>query len=182
MEKADGYYQDGALRIGPIMGNLDLLATIYLRLKSENLIERVFYEETPDLATFLRIMTAGNSYMLGSFSMDGEMATLTGYGWMEMVSIGGGYHKGTLQFGFFRQWQNGDWTRRSARLMIDWVFEKTMMDSVHGYTSVKNRAMVAFSKSLGYKQSILPHYSTWHGELCDVVISSMSKAQWRPTT
>ena len=175
-------YQDENLLVCPTV-NQDLLAASYLRFKQEGLLDYLYYENQPTLIDYFKVMLAPGSICLAAFRIEqylpNKPVTLTGLAHLQPpVGIGGGYQKSDMQFAFYREFQDGVWTRSAAKLMLDWTFDRTTLESVWGYTSVNNRAMVRFAKSLGYRQVVLESYSTWKGELCDVVCSSMTRKAW----
>jgi hypothetical protein len=184
VQKNGNEYTDGNLLVCPTT-NQDILATAYLRFKHEGVLDYLCFENKPDLATFLSALLSPGSLTLAAFlktesiTTDDSRVTLTGLAHLtKPFEIGGGHLRSDMLFAFYREFQDGVWTRRSAKLMLDFTFERTHLDSVFGYTAIQNKAMIRFAKSLGYKQVILEGYSSWRGNITDVVVSSMTRTRW----
>lgn len=165
---------------------MDELARMYLRFKPEGVLPLLYSQEEPDIANFmLQFMSIGSLTLgaflrTGSLNQDGEGSDeLTGYVHLEKPeSIGGGFSRSTIHFAFFRDYQDGAWTRLAAKIMLEWTFDRTQLDLVLGYTAAPNRAMRKFARSLGFYQSVLPGYTTQGGKQVDCIVSSMTREMW----
>lgn len=159
----------------------DLLATSYLRMKSEGLLEIMFYEELPDLCRYMSIMLADGVTVLAMFHVERTgVYTLIGFGVLsKLVSMGCGYSKSEMSCLFFREYHKRVFTIPAAQTMMAWAFERTNIDVLFGTTPGPNAAMTKFAKALGFKLSKLDNFTTWKGEPCPVWISSMSEQEWK---
>jgi RimJ/RimL family protein N-acetyltransferase len=159
----------------------ELLASAYLRLKSEELIGVLFYEKIPTLCEFLSMYMRPGMVNLGSWVRTGDQVQLAGIGSLDIPKdIGGGHRKGEASMVFFKEFQRRDVTLDSARLWIQWGFDQQNLSVIHGCTPVVNKSALRFMKSLGfeYARDPIKAFTTHKGELCDVVISWMTKERW----
>lgn len=175
----DQYILDGKWVVIPTQDH-DFLATAYLRMKAEKLLEVMFYEEQPTLGRFLSIMLADGEKVLGLFQIEGTgLYTLIGFGGISKpTNMGGGYLKSEMFCLFFKEFQKRHVTIPVARTMMAWVYERTNVDVMFGTTPAPNVAMVRFAKALGFKLSKIDNFTTWKDNPCAAWISCMSENEW----
>lgn len=178
----DQYIRDGKWAVIPTRDQ-DFLATIYLRMKSEKLLEVMFYEEQPDLCRFMSLMLADGEVVLGLFQIESTgLYTLIGFGGISKpVNMGNGYNKSEMFCLFFKEFQKRHVTIPVAQTMMAWVYERSTVDVMFGTTPAPNIAMVRFAKALGFKLSKIDNFTTWKGDPCAAWISCMSEEEWKAT-
>lgn len=162
----------------------DLLATCYLRMKAEGLLDIMFYEEVPNFLRYMQIMLEEGSVFLPLFQIECTGAyTLIGFGGVsKTVRMGGGYNKAEMYCLFFKEFQRRPISFPAAQTLMAWVYERTEIDVMFGTTPAPNIAMVRFAKALGFKMSKIDNFTTWKGEPCAVWISCMTDQEWRILT
>ena len=162
----------------------DLLATAYLRMKVEGIIETYYHVQVPPLSEFLSYHNGQDRgyHYLGAFLRPtvGQPAEFIGMGWLWNVMGKPGSRKGEVGMMFFRKWQVHRIPIKAMRLMLDYCFDVAKCDIVVGTTPIKNRAALVFDKRLGFTQlPPIPNFTMFQGEPCDAVISYLTAKQWR---
>jgi RimJ/RimL family protein N-acetyltransferase len=160
----------------------DLLATCYLRMKAEKLLDVMFYEEIPNLCRYMEMMLKEGSVFLALFQIERTGAyTLIGFGGTSNpVSMGGGYCKAEMYCLFFKEYQRRNISFPVAQMMMAWCYERIAnLDVMFGTTPAPNVAMVRFAKALGFKMSKIDNFTTWKGEPCAVWISCLTDQEFR---
>lgn len=175
----DQYILDGKFVVIPSKDQ-DLLATTYLRMKADGLLEVMFYEEVPDLCRYMSIMMAEGEVFLALFKIECTGSyTLIGFGGISKpASMGNGFLKSEMYCLFFKEYQRRNISFPVAQMMMAWIYERTNVDTMVGTTPAPNIAMVRFAKALGFKMSKIENFTTWKGEPCAVWISCLTDEEW----
>jgi RimJ/RimL family protein N-acetyltransferase len=159
-----------------------LLATAYLLMEKEGLLETVFYESIPSLSTYLSWLQNKTSRYLGCFirpTLDVDDVRLAGLSWLWDIRGPVGGRRCECGMVFFREWQRDHIPEELTEKTMDYAFGPCGIDVLYGITPVRNRAAILFSRRMGFKQTApLPMYGSWHGEPEDVVMSFLTKEEY----
>ncbi len=159
-----GYWQ-GNLLVTPLVTE-DMLATFFLRMKSDGLLDRVFHEATASLSWFMRTYMREETCTLACMKEDPmtKNMTLHGLGWIvNKACVGGVFNKAEIGECFVRHTSPRE-TLRYGQMMIDWAFEKMDLAVLYGIKPDRNIAGWKYAKILGFDlKGPLPYYTTWVG-------------------
>lgn len=177
-----GLFRAGDLAVSKALTE-DLIATAYLRLKAEGQIETVYYENIPLLSQHLRLMTAPDSILLGAFadrSAKGKGVEFCGMAWVvNREEMGNGMSKAEVGFAFFRHIASPREKIELGKMMAQVLFDSFNVDVLIGTTPVDNKAARRYSKAIGFTLSgPIKNYISWEGALSDVIVSTLTKADW----
>lgn len=179
LQRDGNVYTEGEFVVAPQKDQC-LIAEAYLLMKAQGLLEILYYQSIPDLATHMQLMLSEKTVFLAGFRRTDLYTKFIGFSVVvESDCMGHGWKRAEQSCLFFKEFQRRDITTPVANLMMRWVFERTDTDFLFGVTPEPNRAMVRFARSLGYEMSRVPNAATFNGEPCAALISSMSEAQWR---
>ena len=164
----------------------DLLAVAYLRMKTEQLLQMVFWEKAPTLKSFLEWCAAPNSVIVGCFTETDRsnvgsppLIELAGLGWLTGITMRGGKRRADAGEVFWRETQAAGLTSQFGRLLLDFAFEEVKASTIYGITPVRNVAAVRFMRHCGFESfGPIPELCCWMGETCDGYISAMTFANW----
>lgn len=181
LDKNTAIYTWGNFVVAPLL-NIDLIATAYLRMKREGVLDVLYYECDPGLPKVLAVMTDPATINFGCFvKRDEAMTDFVGIGHIAApLILPNGQKKAEISVAFFKDWQRRSVTFPLAQLMIEWVFDRSDIDYLFGTTPEPNRAMLRFIKSLGFGHTAeaVPNFTCWRGEMVGVYISWMDKKRW----
>jgi hypothetical protein len=182
--KEDSVYRLGDFIVMPLTDQ-DLIATTYLRLKQEGLLQRFYSGIVPSLSQFMSYCLSNDSMTLACFRPDLDTSQNTfrmgGLGMISQpIDMGSGVCKCEVSEVFFREYQKRAWTQTWCRLMLQYIFDKLPISVVYGTTPEHNRAALLFMKSMGFQsmKEPIPHYSVWDGKECGCYVSWMSRDRW----
>lgn len=170
-----------------------ILAHLYFQFETQNRLSALFHEnDSPSLLWFLQTFLAPETSTLicyrvseceiatgGSYMVDGKWYTPIGMTWINKTwPIGINFRKSECGMAFVRGVPVDD-TVDCARMTVQWAFENLAIDVLIGTTPEPNRAAVIFGQKVGFQQTgPLEGYTAWHGKLCSVILSSMTKDRW----
>ncbi len=159
-----------------------LMATAYLLMEKDELLDTVFYEGVPTITQFIGYLQRKESRYIGCFvrpTLDNAPVELAGVGWLWDVRGPVGGVRAECGMVFFRKWQRSHIPEELTVKIIDYAFGPCNCDVLYGVTPVPNRAAVIFSKRMGFHQTEpLPKYGSWHGEPADAILSYLTKENW----
>jgi hypothetical protein len=185
LDKNTAIYTDGPFIVAPLL-NIDLIATAYLRLKREGVLDVLYYEADPGLPKVLAVMTDPATINFGCFmKRDEDVTDFVGIGHVAApLMLPNGQKKAEISVAFFKGWQRRDVTIPLAQMMIEWVFRRSDIDFLFGTTPEPNRAMLRFMKALGFGHTAepIPNFTCWHGVPCGVFVSWMDARRWKEVT
>jgi RimJ/RimL family protein N-acetyltransferase len=184
LERNGPIYTMGNFVVAPLT-NIDLIATAYLRLKQEGVLEMIYYECDPGLPKVLATMTDPATITLGCFVKDGERVDMVGLGHAAAaLTLPNGQKKAELSEVFFKDWQRRNVTLPMAQMMIQWLFDRSDLDFLYGTTPEKNPAAVRFMKALGFghTREPIPNFTCWQGKPCGCYVSWMDAERWKTVT
>lgn len=160
----------------------EALATVYIRLKQEGQLERVWYSRPTSLLDVLQWAALPNNITYaGCFQKTGsDQVELCGIGWInEVTALGVGKYRGEVGMAFLREWQHDNIPLELCSMMIEDGFTHEGLDVVFGTTPVKNPAAIRFVKKIGFREvGTAPRFVSWKGEPCDALISCVTKEEW----
>ena len=173
-------YRKGNLIVAPKPSD-EMLAWAYMRLKREELLDRVFHEGCPSLTWCLEWFTQPNTAVLGCFKQVDGRAEMRGLGWLNSFTVLHGksdWRKAELGEAFFRGVGMHE-TEQFGRLMLTWAFDELKMDVLFGSTPEPNRAAVLFARRMGFKMiGVADGYGLWNGEPCGCWISVLTRQRF----
>ena len=187
IDKGSGIYRCGDLYVGRAINNAegqDALASAYLRMKQEGLLEYFFYEDQPLLGDFLFRMLKPNS--LTMICLSDEKTRLVpdvhGLGHVTApLTIGGNISKSEVSMLIFKKHQKRSTTIPFAHMMIEMAFDlNPTLNGLYGCTPEKNPAAVRYITAVGFERCDEPvkDYTTWRGEPCGCFMSWMTRQMW----
>lgn len=162
----------------------DLLGAAYLRLKSEGMLEMMFWLEAPTLREFLKWSCERKDVVvIGAFFEDENGVRLAGLGWVREIQMRNGKKYADTGELFFREFQAMGVTRTLASLMIDFAFEQVGVSVLYGLTPRPNEAAIRFMKAMGFSHTVeIPELASWMGDNCSAVISWLTRQTWMERT
>jgi RimJ/RimL family protein N-acetyltransferase len=183
LNKDADLYTLGKLVLAPYPPQ-DTLAEAYLRMKSDGSLSSFFYDGIPSLAVFLQLFTMPEVLTFGAFVRRSTGETdLAGIGHVGVPCrmAGGKFSKSEVSVGYLRSFQRRTYTIPFCQMMIEWIFDRTSIDTIFGTTPERNPAMVAFIDQVGFKRTAEPieDYASWESELCGVYVSWITARYWK---
>lgn len=180
-DAASGLYRYEALGVSKLLTQ-ELLATSYLRMKGDQIIDTVYYERVPTLMEYMARCLKPESICLGAFrNVSSKNAEFAGVSWIfDREEMGDHRVKGEVGFCFFRKCASPDEKVLLGRMMAQILFEIYNCDLLIGTTPVDNKLALSYSKQLGFTQhGPIPGYLSWEGGASDAVVSVLAKQDWR---
>ena len=172
----------------------EILAYAYQRFRDEGTLRYLFHENPidrpPDIEWFLERYK--QMVVLACFHQPpgAEQAKLIGLGWCNVLLAYGPYGKTEFGEAFLRGWAP-DIVMACGQLMVCWAFSEIQVATLHGpghlqlalgTTPTQNPAAIQYFQKLGFDSlPPIPQYTMFDGELCDSVISYMTREKWRDT-
>lgn len=179
-------YWNGHLLVTPLVSE-DMLATFFLKMKSDNLLDRVFSEATASLTWWMQHYQREDVCTLACMKEDPvtKKMTMHGMGWIvNRTNVGNVFYKAEVGECYERGTSPRD-TIRYGRMMIDYSFEKLNLLALYGTTPEPNVAGVRYARMLEFDvHGPFPNYTTWvnsktgQREPCASYVSVMSKDKW----
>ena len=181
IQKKDGVYEWGSLAIST-PASYDMLAQMYLTMKSDNTLGLLFYEGIPDLRWFVETYSDPKKTVYAAWiRLAQDSVRLAGFGCCgNSVGMGAeGYTKREISFAIFREFQQRNRTIAWAALMLEHCFDVLAPHSIFGTTPSENKAMLRFFSRLGFGSTYVPDFTSWEGNVCGVYISWMTRNMWQ---
>jgi|SRR5579872_207376 len=173
IDEQTGCAHYGTLIVTPGL-TADWLARAYFQMRAEGILPVVFFNEEPDIASFLRWFTRPEAVVCGCF----RDSVLRGLGWVSAQEKMGNYRKAEVGMAFFRN--RGPDALAFARMMLTLVFERYPIDFMYGTTPASNKLAIRFARKLGFTiTGPLPNYCLWKDLPCGAYISSLSRDDFR---
>lgn len=187
-DETQGAYRFGALCVAPQLTD-ELLATAYLRLKRDKLLETIHHERVPSLTEFLKMHSSPGSIALGAFIDRAEAPNVRmkagydfcGLSWVfDREDIAGvNMSKASVGFAFFRHAAHPQEKIALGKMMIECFFERWNIDILFGLTPAPNRAALNYAEQVGFRISArIADFCSWEGALTEGVYSSLAKTDW----
>ena len=174
-------YSCGDLIVAPRLPAAWLQLAWELMVK-EDLLDVLFYEQRPEKDWFLNTYSAPEVTTFGCFLKTGSLDSdvrLAGFGRIVPWPMGNNYWKGEIAVLFFKEFQRRKYTLPFCRMMIENAFDNYIFHSLFGTTPLPNRSMLLFIKSLGFKGTEVPNFTTWKGDPCGIYLSWITKQMWQ---
>jgi RimJ/RimL family protein N-acetyltransferase len=159
-----------------------LMASAYLRLESEGLLDTFFYAGIPSLSDFLGWMKRTDCRYLGGFvrsdvqPLDVELAGI-GYVWSIQGPPGG--RRADVGMAYFRKFQRTMVPLDLTRKMLDVCFEQLDLSVLYGISPEPNPLSWRFGERLGFTVTgPFPNYGQWHGKPAAARILYLEKSRW----
>lgn len=162
--------------------NEDALVGLYKRLKSEDLWDIVFHEDSGiTLLKFMNFFSEGKALLQVLAISDGKnIVDIAGMAWIgDITRCGGILTRGVGAFVFFKDYQKPMYTDQFGEMILDYWFGPLGLDVVVGVSPESNRAALIYAKRSGFKEvGRLPNYTTFKGEVVTGVVTSMTKQEY----
>ena len=161
----------------------EALITLYNRLKSENLWDIVFHEDTNvTLLKFMNYFSNGQALLQLLVVTDNKGEYIpAGLAWVsDIVVCSGIMMKGVGSFVFFKDFQKPMYTDQFSEMILDYWFNQLGLDLVVGVTPEPNRAAMLYVKRSGFKEvGLVPRYTTFKGAVVDGIVTAMTKDEYK---
>ncbi len=185
-DQASGLFRYGNLAAAPGLTE-DLLATAYLRLKSEGQLETIYYEGTPSLMQFMRTSLEPETISFGAFvdrTGDGKTLDFAGIAWcFDRHDMANHEAKAEVGFAFFRHCATPRQKVDLGKLMVDVLFGRYALNYLFGTTPVENKLALRYVRELGFKtQGIINNFVYWEGAVSAAQISCAARSEWKGLT
>lgn len=176
-------------QINPLGGKLlitkrppeEVLATVYIRLKQEGMLDTVWYSHHVSLTEFLSWAKVPNNITYaGFFQADGtDELQICGLGWINGVTSLGSVNRAEVGMAYLREWSHHNIPLELSQMMIEDGFLNENIVVMFGTTPVRNPVALRFVKKIGLREvGTAPRFVSWRGEPCDALISSVTKEEW----
>lgn len=154
----------------------EILARAFLMMDQEELLATVWHERVPRLMEFLGMAASEDNVFFAC--MAGR--ELAGMGWaVDIKTLKDGIRTCSVGIVFFGAHQTPLYTKAFCSMMIGDLFGPLGMVSLYGFSPVPNRMACLFHRKMGFDVlAILPAYSSWGGDVCDVQVSCMTVDKW----
>ncbi len=183
-----GIYRSGDLAVSTRL-NENLIGRAYYKLEDDQTLNTIYYERVPEIREHLKWLCAPEAIVLGAFA-DRSKSKLpnkpkgfefSGMAWVVGREVlGNGMSKAEVGFTFFRHAASPAEKVALGKMMLEAFFSVYCIDVLLGTTPVVNRLAVDYSKSLGFElNGPIKNYCSWEGCLEPVIVSSMTKADWK---
>lgn len=176
LHRENEVYFFGNLKVERLVDE-DYLAYLYLKLKLDGGLARLFYEGVPAPSWFIQHFRAIPT--IGCFTDSGKV--LVGLGYADPIAestcaTGRVIRRAELGMAFLRHTPDA---LSLGRIMMAWAFEVLALDVALGTTPAKNKAALLFRQDLGFRPiGITPLYCVYDGEPCDAALSSITVTQF----
>jgi hypothetical protein len=169
--------ENGEYLIGPPPSE-DCLAFMYLRLKENGLLNKVFYQGLPTVREFLEWNTNSGNEVVGCYRRRISDVEFIGMGWVNAKEKMAGFCKAEVGFCFMPE-VNVFAQIRLIRGMVTRIFQVTDFWSIFGTTPDQNGPAVKIIERVGlHLHGPIPNFASWKGQPCAVYISEMDRETW----
>lgn len=183
-----GIYRSGDLAVSTRLTE-NLIGRAYYKLEDDKILDTVYYERLPSISGHLKWLCAPESIVLGAFA-DRSKSKLPnkpkgfefcGMSWVVGREIlGNEMTKAEVGFTFFRHTTTPAEKVALGKMMLEAFFSTYCIDVLIGTTPECNKLALEFSKALGFElNGPIKNYCSWEGYLEPVVVSTLTKADWK---
>jgi RimJ/RimL family protein N-acetyltransferase len=156
----------------------DVLVDIYNKLKEQNLYNVVFHDNSKmTFNQFISFMSSPNIAVAFFCINENGIELPVGICWLTDINTSENKIKrANGSFVFFTEYQSPRYTTSFGKMALSFWFEQLNVDVVTGLTPSMNRSALIYIKRIGFKElGRLPRYTILSGDICDGVITYMSK-------
>jgi len=159
-----------------------VLATAYITLHQQGVLETFFQQGVPSVRGFLEMMDPAKRDTIACFLSRDETTqpVFAGFSAITTQDVGGEFRKAEVSMAYLKEYQTPPLTLAMSGAMIDATFEADKdLAVMYGTIPVGNRPAILHAIRLGFKvSSPIDHYTLWMGKPSGVVITSLTRKAW----
>jgi hypothetical protein len=158
----------------------DIIAGIWKRLATENLLPVVFHGYETGLSEFLNLVNSPRTRLcVGAMVENDQIADLAGVAWLTDISKVGEVARATVSFCFFTEHQTPAVTMPFGKIFLEYAFDVIGVTVLTGAVLEPNRQALFYVRRLGFREvGRLPACGVWEEETCDEIQVALTRRQF----
>jgi hypothetical protein len=160
----------------------DTLVEVYNKLKKEDLFSIVFHDNPKlDLNSFIKFFSSPVVTLSFFCQIVDGVEDLSGMCWLsDSYTAEDKVKKANGNFVFFRKYQLPNITKEFGEMALEFWLNVMSYNIITGITPALNRAALIYIKRLGFIEAgRISNYVTYNGNICDGVITYISKERYK---